>query len=32
MTPENQSYQLVLVTTGKNSCSMAETRMIWPGR
>ena len=32
MTPENQSYQLVLVTTGKNSCSMAENRMIWPGR
>ena len=32
MSPENQSYQLVLVTTGKNSCSMTETRMIWPGR
>jgi hypothetical protein len=31
MTPENQSYQLVLVTTGINSCSMTETRMIWPG-
>ena len=32
MSPENQSYQLVLVATGKNSCSMAETQMIWPGR
>ncbi len=32
MSPENQSYQLVLVATGKNSCSMTETRMIWPGR
>ena len=32
MSPENQSYQLVLVATGKNSCSIAETRMIWPGR
>ena len=31
MSPENQSYQLVLVVTGKNSCSIAETRMIWPG-
>ena len=32
MTPENESYQLVLVTTGTNSCAMTEARMIWPGR
>ena len=32
MSPENQSYQLILVTTGINSCSMVEARMIWPGR
>ena len=32
MTPKNQSYQLVLVTTGNNSCAMTETQMIWPGR
>ena len=32
MSPENQSYQLILVTTGINSCSMTEARMIWPGR
>ena len=32
MSPKNQSYQLILVTTGINSCSMTEARMIWPGR
>ena len=32
MSPENQSYQLILVKTGINSCSMTEARMIWPGR
>ena len=32
MSPKNQSYQLILVTTGINSCSMVEARMMWPGR
>ena len=32
MSPANQSYQLILVTTGINSCSMVEARMMWPGR
>ena len=32
MSPENESYQLVLVATGTNSCAMTEARMIWPGR
>ena len=32
MSPENESYQLILVTTGQNSCAMTEARMIWPGR
>ena len=32
MSPENESYQLIFVTTGQNSCAMTEARMIWPGR
>ena len=32
MSPENESYQLIFVSTGKNSCAMTEARMIWPGR
>ena len=32
MSPENEIYQLVFVTTGTNSCAMTEARMIWPGR
>ena len=32
MSPENESYQLIFVTTGQNSCAMTEARMLWPGR
>jgi len=29
--PESNTYQLVLVATGEQSCSITETRMIWLG-
>jgi len=29
--PESNAYQLVLVATGKQSCSMTESRMMWLG-
>ena len=32
ITPEDNSYQLILITNGEQSCSMIESRMIWPGR
>jgi len=32
ITPNDNSYQIILTTQGEASCSMIETRMIWPGR
>ena len=32
LTPENNVYQLMLITSGENSCTMTESRMMWPGR
>jgi hypothetical protein len=32
LTPPDNSYQLILTITGENSCTMTETRMLWPGR
>ena len=32
ITPENNIYQLILVDNGKNSCTLTESRMMWPGR
>ena len=32
ITPENNIYQLILVTNGENSCTLTESRMMWPGR
>ena len=32
MTPADNSYQIILTTQGETGCSMAETRMLWPGR
>ena len=32
ITPENNIFQLILVNNGKNSCTLTESRMMWPGR
>jgi hypothetical protein len=32
ITPKDNSYQIILTTQGETSCSMTETRMVWPGR
>ena len=32
ITPEDNSYQLILISNGEQSCTMAESRMMWPGR
>ena len=30
--PESNAYQLVLVSTGEQSCAMTESRMMWLGK
>ena len=32
ITPENNTYQLMLIDKGENSCTLTESRMMWPGR
>ena len=32
ITPEDGSYQLILISNGEQSCTMTESRMMWPGR
>ena len=32
LTPTDYSYQLIFTVTGENSCTMTETRMLWPGK
>ena len=32
LAPPENDYQLILTSTGKNGCTMTETRMLWPGR
>ena len=32
ITPTDNTYQIILTTQGETSCSMTETRMVWPGR
>ena len=32
LSPPDTSYQLILTITGENSCTMTETRMLWPGK
>ncbi len=32
MTPEDNSYQIILIDNGEQSCTMVESRMMWPGR
>jgi len=30
--PEDNSYQIILIKNGEQSCTMIESRMMWPGR
>ena len=32
ITPEDNSYQIILISNGEQSCTMTESRMMWPGR
>jgi len=32
ITPKDNTYQIILTSQGENGCTMAETRMLWPGR
>ena len=32
ITPENNTYQLMLINNGENSCTLTESRMMWPGK
>ena len=32
ITPESNIYQLILVNNGENSCTLTESRMMWPGK
>ena len=32
LTPPDSSYQMILISSGDNSCTMTEARMMWPGR
>ena len=32
ITPENNIYQLILINNAENSCTVTESRMMWPGR
>ena len=32
LTPPDGSFQAILTKSGENSCSMTETRMMWPGK
>ena len=32
ITPENNTYQLMLIYNGETSCTLTESRMMWPGR
>ena len=32
ITPKNNIYQLILINSGENSCTLTESRMMWPGR
>ena len=32
LTPNDKTYQIILTTSGENSCTITETRMMWPGK
>ena len=32
ISPKDNSYQIILIDNGEQSCTMVESRMMWPGR
>ena len=32
ITPEDNSYHMILINNGDQSCTLTESRMFWPGR
>ena len=32
ITPGDDTYQIILIDNGEQSCTMVESRMMWPGR
>ena len=32
ITPQDNTYQIILTSQGETGCTMTETRMLWPGR
>ena len=32
LTPKDNAYQTILTSSGVNSCTITESRMMWPGR
>ena len=32
LTPTDNAYQTILTSSGENSCTITESRMMWPGR
>jgi len=32
ITPEDNSYQIILIDNGEQSCTLIESKMMWPGR
>ena len=32
ITPNDNTYQIILTTQGETGCTITETRMLWPGR
>ena len=32
LTPSDNNYQIILTSSSKNSCTMTESRMMWPGK
>ena len=32
LTPMDDSFQAILTSSGEKSCTMTETRMMWPGK
>jgi hypothetical protein len=32
ITPEDNSYQMILIDNGEQSCTVTESKMMWPGR
>ena len=32
LTPKDNAYQTILTSSGEYSCTITESRMMWPGR